>query len=98
MEHKSTGSAGSPSSSSSHSGNAPPLPDQDSKMTADQAKPSTTLPTIVLPEEKNQVSTTAPPADPLMANPDYQALKQFLEESMPPTAEGKELSDDRLVS
>lgn len=106
MEHK---SSTTPDSSSFSLGNATPLPvDQEmeeesghggpsSSSEAKHGGPPTSLPLIVVPQEETQPSITTP-ADPLMLNPDYVALKHFVEGSKLPEANDNELSEDKLIS
>ena len=99
MEHK---SATTPDSSS----NATPFPTDHDMEEVDRepreggasiAGPSghpTSLPLIVVPEGEAQ-STVATPADPLMGNPDYMALKTFMDGENSPS---HELNEERLIS
>ena len=74
MEQKPADAAAPPTS------DAPPSPSQESQGAPQNTNP---LPTIVLPPDATpSTPTLAPPADPLLSNTDYVALKKFVDAGM----------------
>lgn len=90
MDHK---APSVPSSTSQHSNATPSLEQECEAMATEQSHPLVTPP----PGEETQSSSPSPPpGDPVLLNPDYVALKRFVEENQS-TAAGDTLGEDKLI-
>ncbi len=96
MEHKPSAEASSPSPPANcQESSRPPIQVSDPKE-EDLAKPtSSSLPHIILPPQDEIWPSPTPPGNPLLANPDFIALKEFVAGTQEPAVSENE---NRLIS
>ena len=98
MEHKRSAEA---SSSPTPQPSRPPIQVSEPSEQEDLHPPSSSLPHIILPLQDEIRPSPTPPGNPLLANPDFIGLREFVaeyEEAAASEFGGAQLKEPRLIS